>query len=647
MSKYRKLVSYFTAILLFAGILAGSFGFGVQTVQAATLFSDNFDDGAADGWTATSGTWSVVQDGGSYVYYQSSTDEGRTSAGSQSWTDYSVEAKVKVDNFNGSNRTYVCGRYKDGNNFYAASLYNSSGGTLEIRKKVGGSTTTLASKSSYGLAAGTWYTVKLEMQGSSIKMYVNGTLELSATDSSLTSGAAGLIAYKTVAKFDNVTVSDGGGTTPTPTPTTTPTPTPTTAPTATPTPGGTPTPTPSVTPTPPPVTGALYVAPNGTDSNPGTIGSPTTLTAAITRIAPGGAIYLRGGTYSYSTQITIERGNNGTASQKKQILAYGSEKPVLDFSSQPYGDPSSVSNPRGLQINGHYWYVKGLEVKGSADNGIYVAGNYNTIEGCTTHHNRDTGLQIGRYASSAAKGEWPSYNLILNCDSHDNMDPDNGEDADGFACKLTTGPGNTFRGCISYNNVDDGWDLYTKSDTGAIDPVTFEDCIAYNNGVTSDGSYTANSDGNGFKLGGEKIAVNHIVKRCIAFNNKKHGFTYNSNPGAIQLTNCTSWNNKQSNFAFDTGTHQFTNLLSYKGSSSDKTSGTDVASTNVWWKNNASTNAKGLVASDADFVSLTPAVSRNSDGTINLGNFLKLVQGSDLVNAGTPSGTDIGARESW
>ncbi|KAI7244621.1 hypothetical protein KC345_g12147, partial [Hortaea werneckii] len=204
--------------------------------------------------------------------------------------------------------------------------------------------------------------------------------------------------------------------------------------------------------------------------------------------------------------------------------------------------------------------------------------------------------------------DWPSYNQIIGVYSHDNFDPDNGEDADGFAAKLTIGPGNVFDSCISAWNTDDGWDLYTKSDTGPIGTVTIKNSIAYKNGQTSDGNSTANSDGNGFKLGGEKIAVNHIVQNSIAFQNKKHGFTYNSNPGSIQLTNNTSWSNGESNFAFDTGTHQFTNNLSFAGTSSDKTSGTDVLSTNVWWKSGASTNAKGLAASSADFVSLTPSV---------------------------------------
>ncbi|MNE37405.1 hypothetical protein D3C80_1312550 [compost metagenome] len=109
------------------------------------------------------------------------------------------------------------------------------------------------------------------------------------------------------------------------------------------------------------------------------------------------------------------------------------------------------------------------------------------------------------------------------------------------------------------------------------------------------------------------------------------------------MTNNTSWSNGGSNYAFDAGTHVFTNNLSFAGASSDKTSGTDVSSTNVWWKNKASTNGKGLVVSSADFVSLTPAVVRNADGSFSLGNFLKLATGSDLIGSGTPSGTNIGA----
>ncbi len=589
--------------------------FTLGTVAAATTFNDDFNDGNATDWTSTTGNWSVVQDSGSYVYSQSSTSEGRTSAGDQSWSDITVEADVKVDNFNGTNRTYVAGRYQDGNNYYAASLYNKNGGQLEIRKKVGGSSSTLITKD-YPLSTGVWYTVKLELVGNTIQMYVNDALQLTATDSSISSGAVGLVSMKTVTKFDNVIVTNSETIPPVD-----------------------PGPNPDPDPNPQPALGDLYVAPNGSASNPGSISSPTSLNAALTQIAAGKTIYMRGGTYNLSSTVTIERGNNGASNAMKSLVAYGSEVPVLDFSSQSF-----ASTNRGLQLFGHYWTIKGLEVMGAGDNGIFIGGNNNRIENVETHHNRDTGVQLGRYSATAEYSEWPINNLVLNSYSHDNYDTDNGEDADGFAAKLTVGPGNVFDGCIAAYNVDDGWDLYSKSETGAIGVVTIRNSIAHHNGQTSNGSSTSNSDGNGFKLGGEKIAVNHIVENNIAYQNKKHGFTYNSNPGTIQMTNNTSWSNGGSNFAFDLGTHLFTNNLSFAGSSSDKTSGTDVQSTNVWWKSNQSTNAKGLIASAADFVSLTPSVTRNANGSPNLGNFLSLVSGSDLKGSGTPSGTNIGAR---
>lgn len=398
--------------------------------------------------------------------------------------------------------------------------------------------------------------------------------------------------------------------------------------------------------------GDIYVAPNGTSSNPGTINQPTTLEAAITRAVAGTTIYMRGGTYNYSATITIQRGNDGSSSARKNIFAYGSEKPVLNFSSQAFG-----SSNRGLQIFGHYWHVRGIQVTGAGDNGIFIGGNYNIIENCITNANRDTGLQLGRYSSSASKSEWPSYNLIKNCYSYDNFDTDDGEDADGFACKLTTGPGNVFDGCIAAYNVDDGWDLYTKSDTGAIGPVTLRNCIAHNNGKTTTGKGASDGDKNGFKLGGESIAVDHIVENCIAFNNINHGFTHNRNTGKITMKNCTSYNNAESsgkyNYNFVHGSHVAINCLSYKPkrvSNNDHVDNIqDSQSSNIWWINQAGKSGKGLVLTDADFVSLTPPTSggivivpRNADGSPNLGNFLKIASNSDLVGAGV-NGATIGA----
>ncbi|WP_405919859.1 carbohydrate-binding protein [Streptomyces longwoodensis] len=335
----------------------------------------------------------------------------------------------------------------------------------------------------------------------------------------------------------------------------------------------------SGTTTPPPTSGALYVAPGGTDGAAGTQAAPTTLPSAISRIAPGGTIYLRGGTYSYASTITVPEGSNGTSSARTTLSAYPGETPVLDFSAQT----ESPAN-RGLQLNASYWRVYGLVVQHAGDNGIYVGGSHNVIERTVTRYNRDTGLQLGRIASTTPSSQWPSDNLVLSAESHDNADSD-GEDADGFAAKLTTGTGNVFRYAVSHNNIDDGWDLYTKTDTGAIGPVTVEYSLSYNNGTLSDGTVNSNGDRNGYKLGGDGIAVDHVVRHSVAYRNGKHGFTYNSNPGAMTVTSNVGVDNAQRNFSWDAGTSVFRSNTSCRfavSGSNDKTVG-DADATNQFW----------------------------------------------------------------
>ncbi|MFE2065970.1 right-handed parallel beta-helix repeat-containing protein [Streptomyces sp. NPDC059467] len=323
----------------------------------------------------------------------------------------------------------------------------------------------------------------------------------------------------------------------------------------------------------------LYVSPSGTDSAAGTQSAPTTLTSAISRIAAGGTIYLRGGTYAYSSTVTIPAGSNGTSGALTTLSAYPGETPVLDFSAQ-----SESSSNRGIQLFANYWHLYGLTVEHAGDNGIYVGGSNNVVERVVTAYNRDTGLQLGRISSSTSSSAWPSNNLIVSSESHDNEDS-GGENADGFASKLTTGTGNVFRYDVSHNNIDDGWDLYTKTDTGAIGPVTIEYSLSYGNGTLTDGTQNANGDRNGYKLGGDDIAVNHVVQHDIAYDNGHHGFTYNSNPGTMTISNNVSIDNTERNFSFDKGTSVFRTNTSCRfavDGSNDKTVG-DADSSNQFW----------------------------------------------------------------
>lgn len=395
---------------------------------------------------------------------------------------------------------------------------------------------------------------------------------------------------------------------------------------------------------------SFHAAPGASAGGTGSADAPWSLPAALAFLAPGDTLWVHGGTYALREQVTIPAARDGEEGRPIRVFAAAGARPVLDFSAQPY---AAEGNPRGLQLEADRWHLRGLEVRGSADNGIFVGGSHNVVENCVLRGNRDSGLQIARAASATARADWPAHNLILNCEAYDNHDlpPGSGENADGFACKLTSGPGNVFRGCVAHHNIDDGWDLYTKSETGPIGAVVLDQCIAYANGTLTDGTSNANGDRNGFKLGGEKIAVPHIVTRCVAFGNGKNGFTWNSNPGAMLVANNLAFDNVEGNFNFGAQAVPtlavFTNNLSFwtRGpSASDKALGTDYLGSNCWWdksKAQPSVNARGLTITAGDFARpLAGArVSRDAAGGAPDPSAFALSTGSRLRDAGAvPAG---------
>jgi hypothetical protein len=289
----------------------------------------------------------------------------------------------------------------------------------------------------------------------------------------------------------------------------------------------------------------------------------------------------------------------------------------------------SKQKQAGFELAGNYWHIYGIDFANSADNkkGFNISGNHNVVELCNTYNNGDTGMQISRYGN-VGKELWPAYNTVLNCTSYDNMDS-GANNADGFAAKLTVGDGNVFKGCIAYNNIDDGWDLYTKGESGPIGVVTIDGCITYNNGKNSTG--TVVGDGNGFKLGGEGVAVNHVIKNSIAFNNLTSGFTSNSNPAVIS-ENCIAFGNAGANFDwrhYDNATSQFkaTGNISYKAGSKDNYPVELASDSNFYFDGTKAVNASGKALTGANFKSLEvpKSFTRDKNGNIVWGDFLNYI----------------------
>jgi hypothetical protein len=229
-----------TAAALFAGTGTSAF--------AATVFSDDFNDGDASGWSKSGGTWSVLTDG-SGVFNQASagSELARQFAGQTTWTDYQVQARVKPTGFGSSTGLVgLAARSTSSTKMYRLALLGSGRAELQA---VNGSQITAIGSASLAISTGTWYTLRIETSGSTVRGFVNGTQVGSGSNSLAASGRVGLVTAYAGASFDDVTVDSGGGTTPTTAPPTSAPPTtapPTTPPPTTNPPASWPTPTSSV-----------------------------------------------------------------------------------------------------------------------------------------------------------------------------------------------------------------------------------------------------------------------------------------------------------------------------------------------------------------------------------------------------------------
>ena len=231
---------------------------------------------------------------------------------------------------------------------------------------------------------------------------------------------------------------------------------------------------------------------------------------------------------------TINLGANIKLTSTLQLLKSGTSSSKINFNGCGKTlDCSGISSGWGVKCNGSYWNICNMTIKNAPDCGIvFQSGGYNYVYYVKTLNNKDSGLQI--YNSS-------HDNYIYKCESYYNYDTQNGgENADGYACKLSGGKNNKFEGCIAAYNSDDGWDLY-----GQPYSVYFVNCEAKYNGYTQSGGTTANGDGNGFKLGKSGQSVVHYLSGCNAHHNLASGYDGNGNTAKMSVTNCSSSNNKK------------------------------------------------------------------------------------------------------
>ena len=411
-----------------------------------------------------------------------------------------------------------------------------------------------------------------------------------------------------------------------------------------------------------------YAAPGATGDGK-SINTPGDInTLASKTIAGGDSLFLLDGVY-YITATVDVKSAAGTADKMTYVGAYPGAHPVIDGYKMAYNN-GGQSNCFRTRVS--YVHIYGIEARYAGFKGFYICGSYNRIENCVAHDCVDTGIQMKDAVGCT----------IINCDSYNNFDyelggtsnPDFGGNADGFCDKQFTGEGNTYINCRSWNNSDDGWDLYKRVTNSTI---VFINCITFANSpeyydftgnprletdkawfdsvegktmTTSKGHadtwyrthYYNNGNKNGFKIGGAGVATDVTMYRCLAIANTVKGFDQNYTQGHVKLYNCSAYDNKN-NYHF--GSAQMSSLdirncishYSHEASSDPK---------NEWWKDIITTNnythssnswdMDGMTPVAADFVSLEPAsciAGRDAEGFFNVPTMC-LAEGSKFIDRG-------------
>ncbi len=421
-----------------------------------------------------------------------------------------------------------------------------------------------------------------------------------------------------------------------------------------------------------------YVAPDGADTNSGSINSPfATIRRAQTAAASGDTVYLRGGTYFLdnshlsATNSAWAIVNNMTKGGLSYLAYPGDPRPVFNFSNvKPAGYrvtafliASSANNCvfKGFDVVGVQVTVKAGEASNTQSECFRVTGGSNNrFEQLAM---RD-GMGIGWYLTSGAS------NLVLNCDAYNNrgLDSLSMGNIDGFGAhpNSTSGRGNVFRGCRAWFNSDDGFDLIS-----AFAAVTIENCWSFYNGYFTNFA-SSGGDGHGFKAGGYGVSggsyptpiPRHVTRFCVAVRNRVSGFYANHHLGGLDWINNTAFqnnvnfnmlcstNNTSSSYDVPGFNHLMKNNLGFRARS-----GTEVSNLGPATTNDIAFNyfTLPITVSSNGFMSLDESLltaPRRPNGDLPYIACLQLVGSSPMRDAGTNMGfafvaaaPDLGAFE--
>lgn len=192
-----------------------------QARGSKTMFADSFaGEASLASWSFVDLEQVLPEDTSVWTVQDGQLQQSRTGAaaapsqqetlavtGKSDWTNYVVSAKV----YDFQNATFGLVARRQGNSFYRyrviADLYEDTPKQI-LEKVVNGVATPLATLDGPGYSKRQWHSVSMSVVGPSITVQLDGKQVLTASDSSLTSGQAGLYtrAFGGI-RFDDVTIA--------------------------------------------------------------------------------------------------------------------------------------------------------------------------------------------------------------------------------------------------------------------------------------------------------------------------------------------------------------------------------------------------------------------------------------------------------
>ncbi len=212
----------------------------------------------------------------------------------------------------------------------------------------------------------------------------------------------------------------------------------------------------------------------------------------------GGTIYINSNFIECDNTIELNENNANLT-----ICAGDGFYPILDFSNA-YNENSPPNQRKwvsGIKVRGSGYTLKNLIIHHAPGNGIRLesdTSHNNLIENIVSAYNGGAGISMTNKAYD---------NTAKNCYAYRNCDILTiGENADGFAISNGTGGGNKLINCYSWENADDGYDLFRN-----YNDLTFENCFAWHNG---DGEvYTGHYDFNNKEPLDENLEIVKMIEK--------------------------------------------------------------------------------------------------------------------------------------